>query len=246
MRTRPLLQLVACAAVSSLLCACPGEVDKGYPDPGASAKAQVGEEDERVVKVGGDLYSKEASSNPAADGELEPGANPGSGKPDETNGVCRLYAPKLAAPECCKFETGFDVEAAKRICGHSIYLGESIRMSCGYFFTNDELEGHPSFRASLTAFDSPHEAAKTEAEQLNFQLRKRDIKPEPIEGVKGAYMLRNKNFRWAFLPGWKGVRKVSWIEESCADDKVNELLAIVAAAVPPPTGAERPLIPAAR
>jgi hypothetical protein len=227
----------------AFLCACPSEVEDTKAAADAGKTATVTKDDKRVVEVGGDLYAKDAPSNPA---EAEDGPKPGSGKPDESNGVCRLYAPKLPEPECCAFETGFDVEAAKRICGHTIYLGESIRMSCGYFFSDDTLAKHPSFRASFLEYDTPKQAAEGEAEQLNFQRRKWDIKPEPIEGIEGAYLVKNGRFRWAFLPGWGRVRRLSWITESCADDKITELLKVMVEAKQPESGATRPMIPTAR
>lgn len=241
MRTLP--SAIVALLPLALLCACPGEVAKGKPQIGPQAKPT---DDARVVEFGGDLYAKDAKSNPEAESMSQPGATPGSGSPDETNGECRLYAPKLPDPKCCAFETGFDAEAAKRICGHAHYLGESIRMSCGYFFSDESMQSHPSFRASMIKGDSPKKAAEDEAEQLRFRLRKADIKAEPIAGLDGAYMIQNGKFRWAFLPGWSAVRKVSWIDESCPDDEVGELLKIIAAAQQPPDGAERPLIPTAR
>lgn len=244
MRTRPLRRaLSGVLPCLALLTACPSEVEKGHVAADAGKTAEVSPDDERVVKVGGDLYAKDAPSNPA---EVPDDVSPGTGKPDETNGVCRLYAPKLQDPACCKFETGFDAEAAKRICGHALYLGESIRMSCGYFFSDEALTAHPSFRASLTTGTDPKRVADAEAEQLNFQLRKRDIKPEPIDGIKGAYLVRNDKYRWAFLPGWTHVRKISWSKQSCSDEKMPELLKVIVAAKQAGSADQRPMIPSAR
>ena len=119
-------------------------------------------------------------------------------------------------------------------------------MSCGYFFSDETLTAHPSFRASLATGTDPKTVAEAEAQQLNFQLRTRDIKPEPIAGIKGAYMVRNDKYRWAFLPGWTYVRKISWTQQSCSDENMPELLKVIVEAQPASATDQRPLIPTAR
>lgn len=224
------------------LAACPAQVEHVDPAKGEHGP-KTSPDDPRVVQVGEDLYAKEAASNP------EPPAatgSPGTGAPDETNGECRLFAPKLPNPKCCAKETGFDAEAAREICGHDVYLGESIRASCGYFFM-PEGGGKPvSMRATHVLGEDARTAAEQEAMRLNFQMSRRDLKVEPVPGVPGAFMIKDKRLRWAFIPGWKAVRQFAWLEESCADEKVPQLIKIMAEAVQPPKDTKRPMIPRAR
>src|SRR5690606_25324703 len=93
---------------------CPAKV----PTPESEAQAGrspagvpiTDEDDPRVVRDSDDLYVAE-------DAPRQTTARPslGSGKPDTSNGVCKLFAPKLPQPECCPQETGFDAEKIRQL-----------------------------------------------------------------------------------------------------------------------------------
>ena len=122
-----------------LLLGCPSSTGHPYGDKQATPQPQVGADDPRVVVKDGELYTQktiERAEERSPGSDDEPGL--GSGRPDETNGVCRLYAPKLPNPQCCVAELGFDVETVRAACGHDVYLGESFRQSCGYYFHHEE------------------------------------------------------------------------------------------------------------
>lgn len=237
--TRSLLASAALACVLPLA-ACPTKLPKRER---AKAQASVGEEDPRVVRDTDDLYPADKPPRPVDDGPA-----PGSGKPDTSNGVCRLFAPKLPEPTCCSFETGFDAEQIRELCGHDLYLGESLQNSCGYYFM-PEMEGSSpvAIRVSRLIKTDVAEAAKAHDERIRFTFKLPEFSSSPVEGVEGVLASSHDGVHWAFVPGWEQVRLVSWIDEACPDAAVPKMLAIIAGAKEPPKGAERPgLVPVAR
>jgi hypothetical protein len=237
------------ALLSVGLClACPAKV----PTPEAEVKSEpvspegvpvVDESDPRVVRDGDDLYALEsAPRQPSAD---EPAL--GSGKPDTSNGVCKLFAPRLPEPECCPFETGFDAERIKQICGHELYMGESLQQSCGYFFLPDVQGSSPvSIRASMINQADLTRAAADHDLRMGKITKNPAFASTPVPGVEGAVWSTADGLHWAFVPGWKFVRLVSWADGACPADKMPEVLALIAKAAEPPSGAPRELLPKAR
>jgi hypothetical protein len=198
-----------------------------------------------VVQDGDDLYAVPDGIAGQTDTAAE-GPAPGSGKPDETNGVCRLFAPKLPNPTCCAAETGFDVETAKSACGHSIYFGESFHHSCGYYFHREQ--GKPAwFRVAFVPGDSPKEAAASHDKRMKRLAKNPEFESTPVPGVRGAYWSDHDGLHWAFLPGWPRVRLLSWRDTSCKDGDIKKLMKKIIGAKKPPKGAPRPgLLPRAR
>ena len=200
--------------------------------------------DPRVQRDTDDLYDVD---DPTPSGE--PAApRPGSGSPDETNGVCRLFAPKLPEPECCPVEVGFDAEAVRELCGHAVYLGESLQHSCGYFFSSTEPGATPVFmRGSKLMVASVAEAAKQHDERLRMALDKPEFASTPVPGVEGAMWSAAEGLHWAFLPGWDEVRQISWNDGACPDAQMPAVLELIRAAQQPPPNAPREgLLPMAR
>ena len=216
--------------------ATPAKAEQGPPGP------RVDEDDPRVVRDGDDLYPAENAPNPVPDGPA-----PGSGRPDTTNGVCKLFAPKLPEPECCPIETGFDAEQVKQLCGHQLYMGESLQQSCGYFYLPDMNGSSPvALRGSLVNETEVAAAAKTHDTRLARITKNPEFASTPVPGVEGALWSEADNLNWAFLPGWDKVRLISWTDDACPADKMPEVLALIAAAKPPPPNAPRELVPVAR
>jgi hypothetical protein len=230
-----------------LCLACPAKV----PTPQAEAQSGppspegvpvVAESDPRVVRDGEDLYATESAPRRPTE---EPAL--GSGKPDTSNGVCKLFAPKLPEPECCPFETGFDAERIKQICGHELYMGESLQQSCGYFFLPDMQGSLPvSIRASKINRDDLAGAAGDHDKRMAQITKNPAFASTPVPGVDGAVWSSADGLHWAFLPGWKSVRLVSWADGACPSEKMPEVLALMAAAAEPPPNAPRELLPKAR
>jgi hypothetical protein len=215
----------------------------GDPTPGNVPITPA--DDPRVVRDTGDLYDVEDPSPTPEQAEL----GLGSGKPDETNGECRLYAPKLPEPHCCPFEVGFDAQAIRELCGHAIYLGESLQHSCGYFFSSAEPGATPVFMrgSKLMGVGSVAEAAKQHDERLRMALDKPEFGSTPVPGLEGAMWSGAEGLHWAFLPGWENVRQISWNDGACSDEKMAQVLKLIAEAVPPPPNAPREgLLPTAR
>ncbi|MBL8946143.1 MAG: hypothetical protein JNK45_23455, partial [Myxococcales bacterium] len=229
--------------LSLMLVACPAEV---APTPAVPAKPVVDETDPRVARVGEDLYPVAAIERTE---KLERTPEPsglGTGKPDESNGVCRLYAPRLPDPECCKGEYGVDADAVAKTCGLELYLGESFQGTCGYYFhrTGDEPRW---LRASFVDGATPEDAAKVHDTKMKRVSKNDAFASEPVPGVEGALWSRNERLRWAFLPGWDKVRMVSWSSETCTDEAAAKVLGQIATAKQPAPGTPREgLVPRAR
>lgn len=229
-----------------LLLGCPSSTANPYGDKPPSPKPQVGADDPRVVVKDGELYTQktiERAEERSVGNDDELGL--GSGRPDETNGVCRLYAPKVPDPQCCNAELGFDVETVQAACGHDIYLGESFRQSCGYYFHHEEAPRW--FRLSKLTEVSAAAAAEHHDRKLRESLGDRYSPSAPVPGIEGAYWSRHEGYRWAFLPGWDNVRQLSWEAVSCSDEGIITVMKQIIAAKPAPPNTQRlGLVPKAR
>lgn len=232
------------AALTAML-GCPAEVRDTTPAPAPKVEPVLDESDPRVVKVGDDLYALE--SVPESTQEFVKGK--GSGKSDESNGYCRLYAPKLPEPHCCLTEYGFDAAAAAKSCGKPMYLGESFQRSCGYYF-HDGASGKPSwFRTSFVDDATPKEAAEAEANRLQLRFRA-EVEAKPMANTPGAYTLTYSGISYAWMtgdPSWPKVRRLAWNESTCTPEGLEAVVSQMATAKSPPQGAKRQgLVPKAR
>lgn len=238
--------LASLLPLGALLLGCPSASVDPYGEKKPTPKPEVGADDPRVVVKNGELYTQkivERAEERSPGDDDQPGL--GSGRPDETNGVCRLYAPKLPHPQCCETELGFDVETVRAACGHDVYLGESFRQSCGYYFHHDD--GPRWFRLSKIAETSAKQAAEHHDLKLAEALGARYSPSTPVPGVEGAYWSRHEGYRWAFLPGWENVRQLSWEDVSCSDEGAVKVIQQIIAAKPAPAHAQRlGLVPKAR
>ncbi len=229
-----------------LLLGCPTATGNPYGTKKKKAPPQVGADDPRVVERDGDLYTQRTIERAEEKSQgSKPRSGLGSGRPDETNGACRLYAPKLPEPQCCKGELGFDVQTVKDACDYDIYLGESFRFSCGYYFHHDE--GPRWMRLSMIPEKTTKDAAEHHDRKLKEQLGDKYQASVPIPGIEGAMWSRHEEYRWAFLPGWDNVRQLSWNADSCSDEGITKVIAQIIAAKPAPEGTKRlGLVPKAR
>ncbi|MFO7566296.1 MAG: hypothetical protein R6X02_26875 [Enhygromyxa sp.] len=200
-------------------------------------------DDPRVVRDSDDLYATE-------DAPRQPPSTPalGSGRPDTSNGVCKLFSPKLPEPECCPQETGFDAEKVKQLCGHALYMGESLQQSCGYYYLPEPDGGIPvALRASRLNLESVSEAAAAHDERLAHTLRLPKFESTPVPGVEGALWSEHDGVHWAFVPGWSSVRLVSWTDDACPIEAMPAVLKLMIEAKEVPPEAPRPgLLPIAR
>lgn len=248
---RALRPLPCLSLFAALAAGCPAQVD-----PAATAAKPkpnvIDENDPRVVRDGEDLYPVESvqraqeRERPSITDEVAVPISRGTGRPDESNGVCRLYAPELADPQCCAAEIGFDADVVQRACGLELYLGESHVNSCGYYFHRTGAE--PLwFRGSFVNGATPADAARSHDTRLQRISKNPQFASEPVPGVEGALWSTHQGMRWAFLPGWDRVRLVSWTQEACSDAAVVEVLKQLMTAKQPPAGAPRlGLVPKAR
>ncbi|MCA9648942.1 MAG: hypothetical protein H6712_19935 [Myxococcales bacterium] len=229
-----------------LLLGCPAEAGNPYATKPKPAP-QVGADDPRVVEKDGELYPHktiERAEERQRGAEDQPAL--GSGHSDETNGVCRLFSPELPDPECCKAELGFDMKATQDACDLHVYLGESHRISCGYYFNGKDGE-RKWFRLGKLPETSAKAAADHHDRKMREALGETYALSTPVPGVDGAYWSRHDQFRWAFLPGWDNVRQLSWQASSCSDEGITKVIAQIVAAKPAPPGSSRPaLVPQAR
>lgn len=235
MPRRPRLVLLL-TAIPLLLAACPGKV--APPAPRGSDKPVVTEDDPRVIKDGEDLYPAKTIERAQKTERVVEGAGLGSGQSDESNGVCRLFAPKLAEPECCKGEWGMDEEMMREACGLEVYLGESFQGTCGYYFHrtgNDPLWARLSFVGEPTLAD----AVLMHDEKMRRMSKNPAFKSTPVPGVEGAMWSSNGRYHWAFVPGWDKTRLLSWSSETCTDEGIAKVIAKLVAAKQPPRGTPR-------
>lgn len=232
-------------AATMLLLGCPSEVNVPTR-PAKRAAPVVDETDPRVVRDGEDLYPVAAKARAEEKERPDEPSGLGTGKPDESNGVCRLYAPRLPNPECCKGEYGVDADFVAKTCGQELYLGESFQGTCGYYFHRTGEE--PSWmRASFVDGATVADAVATHDAKLKLKGKDDSFASTPVPGVEGAMWSSKEKLHWAFLPGWDKVRMVSWSSTVCSDEAMQKVLAHMVAAKQPPKGAPREgLIPRAR
>lgn len=225
--------------------ACPVQDVQAPRTRSKPAPVEADESDERVVKEGEDLYAAAALEKTKP--ETEEFIGLGSGKPDESNGFCRLYAPKLPQPHCCKLEYGFDSEIASAACGHPVYLGESFQSSCGYFF-HDQKTGTPVWmRMSFVEDATAKEAADAHVNRMSVRMKAVNMVVNEVDGVPGAYWSSNDGLAWAWIPGWDRVRRLSWRKTNCSDAGISKVVKSLIDAKQPKQGIKRlALVPKAR
>lgn len=201
-----------------LLAACP---QANPADPAAGKVAPAPVVDGRVVADSGDLYPAKGGVVPPT----PPAPSPGTGLTDETNGKCRLFAPELPDPGCCERQLGFDAAAVQAACDLKIYLGESFHGTCGYYFMADAtVGGAPTkwFRLSGVVEKTAKEAAEAHDRRTR---RLAGFKPSaPIPGIEGAWWSNQHDLHWAFLPGWSGIRMLTWSDASCSPAGIEEVI----------------------
>jgi hypothetical protein len=231
-------------AVALLAGGCPTEIAPASLS--AKPDKAVDEKDPRVVRDGEDLYPAAAIERAEQNAKPDEPTGLGSGKPDESNGECRLFAPKLPQPECCKPEYGFDVATVQKACGLDLFLGESFQFSCGYYF-HDEGKSPLWMRLGHLPDTDPKASAKAHDAKMRDVTKKADYASQPVPGVPGALWSEHEGNRWAFLPGWSRVRQLSWRTETCSDEGIIEVMKQLVAAKEPAKGAARvDLLPKAR
>jgi len=231
-------------AAALLLAACPQHVDSSKQEKKA---VEITADDPRVTADTADLYPvKDKDQAKDADAPAEP--NPGTGVPDETNGVCRLFAPKLPNPECCVQDLGFDVAVVRDACEHTLYLGESHQMTCGYFFATEETTNKPKWlRLSYTLEQDVEGAVKAHDERISLRVAMDpDFHSDPVPGVKGAFWSTHGGLHWAILPGWSKPRQLTWRDDSCSEEGIVKIIqALVATPEIPAETPRTSLIPGA-
>lgn len=225
---------------------CPAQVNDVKPVKKAPVP-QVDESDPRVVKDGEDLYAENALKGSQV--QEEP-PNKGSGKTDESNGFCRLYAPKLPEPHCCQGEFGFDAQTVSKACGKSMYLGESFQNTCGYYFMDPEQGSPVWFRSSFVELPTAKEAAEAFANRVAMRFGAQDVSAKPMPGIEGVYTVAYEGLAYAWFkgdPSWPLVRRLAWKDETCDAEGIHEIVSQMVRAKSPKKGERRlGLVPKAR
>jgi len=219
---------------------CPADVAPtgSLPAPTITKKTEATEADPRVERDGEDLYPVKTVERAQAATRAPASGGVGSGRPDESNGMCRLYAPRLPEPQCCHNTAGFDAQFVQETCGFDVYLGESFDKTCGHYFASAEGK-KSSFRLSQVATDTVASAVESHYRQ---PVMKKAPKPDDL-GIPGVVRSRFGGWNWAFFAGWGTVRMLTWRDGVCADDKVKLVVEKLLTAAKPVKGAPRPLVP---
>jgi hypothetical protein len=228
---------IAVPALAALLAACPQATESAPEARPEDAPPNLA--DKRIVADTGDFYAADKAPNRPPE---PPPPSPGTGRPDETNGKCRLYAPELPNPECCERQLGLDVEVIKRACGLKLYLGESFHATCGYHFLPDATatgETATWFRLSTLRGATAKEAAESHDEYTRKLMRDPSFTSTPVPGIPGAYWSEQDGLHWAFLPGWSVVRQFTWQGGTCSDEGIREILEHLVDAPEIPVGTPR-------
>ncbi len=244
--SRPLLVLeslsLSCALVLTLT-GCPQTITTEQERAAAAKEAKkIAANDDRVVADSGDLYAVRPNrpASPSRSRHDSEEKAPGSGTPDETNGVCRLFAPEHPNPLCCDVDFGFDVETVQRVCGERMYMGESFHATCGYHFFKPPAGDMTYYRLSYALGDSVEFAAGEHDERMRVQQgAPASFKSTPVPGAPGALWSSHEGINWAFLPGWSRVRQLSWRDSGCPNEKVAEIIKQLAEAPEVPSGLTR-------
>ena len=214
---------LASTTVLTALTACSPSTSK---DPQGVAK------DSRFI-----LGRSKSTSVESAESEQPSPPQPrlGVGKPDETNGECRLFAKEFKEPTCCPRTYGLGAKEVQEICSGVALLGEHLREGCGYYFLEDASGQVQWLRVSFIAETFPaKEAISMRDAYLKKRTRDPDFASTPIPGVEGgAYNVVNE-IGWALLPGWARLRQAGWSEGFCGD-QLPKLLECIATA-PEPQG----------
>src|SRR5690606_37368546 len=115
-------------------------------------------------------------------------------------------------------------EKIRQLCGHALYMGESLQHSCGYYFLHDQTGGFPvALRASKLNRESVSEAATDHDTRMAHVLKQPQFASTPVPGVEGAMWSQHDGVHWAFVPGWSMVRLVSWTDDACPIDVMPEV-----------------------
>jgi len=209
------LVLASVVGLAASVLGCTVELERPAPAPAPAVEAT------RARSVSASRRQPlpvEDRAEPLADGSPR---KPGSGRPDETNGVCRLFAPELPEPTCCPVDVGFDPSVAQAACGLSHFLGESQHFTCGHYFNHPRGET-VWFRSSIV-HGSPQAAAEAQAGELAAALGV-TARAEPVPGLAGAVWVHHEETSWAFVPGEGGTRRLTWNTSSCSRSNVVALL----------------------
>ncbi|MGB1014283.1 MAG: hypothetical protein ACPG4T_09145, partial [Nannocystaceae bacterium] len=226
---------VVSSVVGLCLTGCPQQVTPESLEGKVAKPDLVAADDPRVVADTDDLYAIESAPD-----RTKPKKAKGSGSTDETNGVCRLFAPKLPEPTCCPLDLGFDVPTVQEACGKLVYLGESMHSTCGYHFLDSESHEQRWFRLSQDFGSSVAEAAAAHDRLVATRLAKDpNFKSQPVPGVPGALWASHGGIHWAFVPGWPVVRKFTWRDESCSQEGVAKIIKALVKTPPVPKKQKR-------
>lgn len=245
--SRPLLTLsVLLSLTGSLvfgLAGCPQEISSEEQRAEAAREAkQIAAADDRIAADTSDLYAVRPNRppTPSATRHDGDGPKPGSGAPDESNGVCRLFAPEHPQPVCCDLDLGFDVDTVQQACGERLYMGESFHATCGYYFFKPPAGEMMYYRLSYALGKTVAEAAGEHDERLRVRMgAPADFASTAVPGVPGALWSSHEDISWAFIPGWRRVRQLTWRDADCDREGVAKIIKQLAEAPPVPTEAGR-------
>ena len=145
-----------------------------------------------------------------------------------------------AGVRCCEADFGLDPALVQQSCGFDRYLGESEELACVHRFADargveHELRVTPMHAASLDVLASQHRSGGAEAPSPALE--------SALAGTeRSARGLASTSERhWVGFGSNARFRRLSWAESSCAAERMQPVIAAMAAAALDPEAELEPL-----
>jgi hypothetical protein len=136
---------------------------------------------------------------------------------------------------CCPSRLGLDTAQVRDRCGWAEYLGERSELACVHVFRDAqgqtiELRVTPILGLGLAQALALHDTGLLDLEVT------REVSPASATGGE-ITRITHAGRSWAFVPGWPQGRRVSWLADDCADDRMLAVLRSMSEAPVDPAGA---------
>jgi hypothetical protein len=175
-------------------------------------------DDPRVVKVGDRYYPQD--DVPFNAQKRDYSLPRGFLASDESNSKCLIFSPEFGRARCCEMDYGLDLDLVAAACSFGTYLGEARSGGCSYSFaatdSGTDPAAHATIQTSVSAGYTPLEAANRHLDGLKFKAGRPELLPEQLSNSPSIYAAHLQGTSWAFVPGWRSIRMVTWKTAQCS------------------------------